>query len=99
MTLEGKVALITGGTGALGREVTRAFVEAGARVVVTYVVDSEVAECRASLGSRADAPLFLKTDVTVEADVERLVQAVVGRLQQIDMLLSLVGGFVGGLSV
>ncbi len=99
MNLAGKVALITGGTGALGREVTRAFVEAGARVVVTYVVDSEVAECRAYLGSRADAPLFLKTDVTMEADVERLVRTVVGGLERIDILLSLVGGFVGGLSV
>ncbi len=99
MSLTGKVALITGGTGALGRAVTAAFVEAGAAVAVTYVVEPEVPECKACLGSRADAPMFLKADVTVEADVLRLVRAVVERLGRIDILLNLVGGYVGDLPV
>ncbi len=99
MSLTGKVALITGGTGALGRAVTAAFVEAGAAVAVTYVVEPEVPECKACLGSRADAPVYLKADVTVEADVLGLVRAVVERLGRIDILLNLVGGYVGDLPV
>lgn len=99
MRLTGQVALITGGTGALGRAVTAAFVEAGAAVAVTYVVDPEVPECKVCLGPRADAPLFLKADVTVEAEVKKLVQTVVERLGRIDILLNLVGGYVGDLPV
>jgi len=99
MTLTGKVALITGGTGALGRAVTAAFVEAGAAVAVTYVVDPEVPECKVCLGPWADAPLFLKADVTVEAEVKKLVQTVVERLGRVDILLNLVGGYVGDLPV
>lgn len=99
MRLTGKVALIPGGTGALGRAVTAAFVEAGAAVAVTYIVDPEVPECKTCLGPRADAPLFLKADVTVEAEVKKLVQTVVERLGRIDILLNLVGGYVGDLPV
>ncbi len=99
MSFTGEVALITGGTGALGRAVTAAFVEAGAAVAVTYVVEPEVPECKAWLGSRADAPVFLKSDVTVEAEVQRLVRAVIERLGRIDILLNLVGGYVGDLPV
>lgn len=99
MVLSGKVALITGGTGALGRAVTAAFLEAGAAVAITYIVDPEVPECQACLGARADAPLFQRTDVTVEGEVQKLVQTVVERLGRIDILLSLAGGYVGDLPV
>ena len=36
MNFHDKIVLVTGGTGGLGREVTMAFLEAGATVVVTY---------------------------------------------------------------
>ncbi len=99
MSLTGKVALITGGTGALGRAVTAALVEAGASVGVTYVVDGEVPECKECLGTRANAPLFIKTNVTVEAEVQKLIQTMTQRLGRIDILLTLVGGYVGDLLV
>ena len=41
--MAGKTVLVTGGTGGLGREVTMAFLEAGATVEVTYVVSDEYA--------------------------------------------------------
>jgi NAD(P)-dependent dehydrogenase (short-subunit alcohol dehydrogenase family) len=99
MSLAGKVALITGGTGALGRAVTAAFVEAGAAVAVTYVVDREVPECKECLGAQADAPLFIKANVTVEAEVQKLVQTLTQRFGRIEILLALVGGYVGDLPV
>ncbi len=37
----GKIALIAGGTGALGRAVSRAFLETGATVIVTYQNERE----------------------------------------------------------
>ncbi|MBI4573623.1 MAG: SDR family oxidoreductase [candidate division NC10 bacterium] len=99
MSLAGKIALITGGTGALGRAVTAAVGEAGATAAVTYIVDAEAPECKAYLGLRAGAPIFLKADVTVETEVQTLVRTVVERLGRIDILLNLVGGFVGDLPV
>jgi len=99
MSLAGKVALITGGTGALGRAVTVAFVEAGATVAVSYVVDREIPECKECLGAKADVPVFLKANVTVEAEVQRLVQTLTQRFSRIDILLALVGGYVGDLPV
>jgi NAD(P)-dependent dehydrogenase (short-subunit alcohol dehydrogenase family) len=99
MSLAGKVALITGGTGALGRAVTAAFVEAGAAVAVSYVVEREVPECKDCLGGRADVPLFLKANVTVEAEVQTLAQTLTQRFGRIDILLTLVGGYVGDLPV
>jgi len=99
MRLTGQVALITGGTGALGRAVTAAFVQAGASAAVTFILDREIPECKACLGARADAPVFLKADVTVENQVQELVKGVVGRLGRIDILLHLVGGYVGELPV
>ena len=97
--MAGEVALITGGTGALGRAVTAAFVEAGAAVAVPYVVDREVPECKESLGARAETPLFLKANITVEAEVRDVVQAVIQHFGRIEILLTLVGGYVGDLPV
>jgi NAD(P)-dependent dehydrogenase (short-subunit alcohol dehydrogenase family) len=99
MSLTGKVALITGGTGGLGRAVTAAFVAAGASVAVTYVVDGEVPECKKCLGTQANAPVFLKANATVEAEVQRVVQTVIQRFGRLDILLTLVGGYVGDLPV
>ena len=43
MNFHDKIVLVTGGTGGLGREVTMAFLEAGATVIVTYRVAEEFA--------------------------------------------------------
>jgi NAD(P)-dependent dehydrogenase (short-subunit alcohol dehydrogenase family) len=43
MNFHDKIVLVTGGTGGLGREVTMAFLEAGATVAVTYQVEEEFA--------------------------------------------------------
>ncbi len=43
MNFHDKIVLVTGGTGGLGREVTMAFLEAGATVLVTYQVAEEFA--------------------------------------------------------
>jgi len=92
--LAGKVALITGGTGALGRAVSAAFVAAGARIVVTYVVEKELAAFRDAVpaGSYELAQVDLADPPAVSAVVSRTVAAH-GRL---DVLLNLAGGFSGG---
>lgn len=101
MQLENRVAIITGGTGALGRAVAEHFLESGARVAIPYIVDAEVPLLQKRLGNRAsDQRLFLKrADVGVEAQAAGLVEEAAARFGKLDILVNLVGGFWGGKSI
>ena len=50
--LEGRVAIITGGSGALGRAAVEHFLIAGAQVAVPYIIDAEVPLVEQRLGNR-----------------------------------------------
>ena len=82
-TLDGRVALISGGTGALGRVVSAAFLAAGAHVIVTYLVDAELPGFDAAVpkGRRETA----KVELTSRADVEALVARIVATHGRIDV--------------
>jgi NAD(P)-dependent dehydrogenase (short-subunit alcohol dehydrogenase family) len=98
MTLDGKVAVITGGTGNLGQTVTTRFVHAGARVAVAFRSDAEWEALLAALPEGA-LPLGLKTDVTDEASVQRLMAETVSQLGSVDILLNLVGAYEADVDV
>lgn len=94
MSLEGRVAILTGGTGALGRTVTRHFAGAGARVHVPWIVPEEVETFRSELGDLASGVTLHRTDLTDPGEVEALVRACVEREGRLDILANLAGGFV-----
>jgi len=96
MKLENKVALITGGTGALGRAVTKRFLEAGAHVTTTYTREEGVARLLAILGEHQTRLTGLKTDVTKEEEVKQSVDSLAQKFGRIDVLVNLAGGYVGG---
>src|SRR5689334_501540 len=92
--LDGNVAIITGGTGALGRVVSKAFIDAGAHVTVTYVANTELPGFEAVVPpARRDA---VKADLTSRADVDALVARVLTQHRRVDTLLNLAGGFAAG---
>ena len=93
-TLDGHVALITGGTGALGRVVSAAFLAAGARVIVTYLVDAELPGFDAAVPKERCETA--KVELTSRADVEALVARIVATHGRVDVLLNLAGGFAPG---
>jgi NAD(P)-dependent dehydrogenase (short-subunit alcohol dehydrogenase family) len=95
----GRVALVTGGTGALGGAVTRRLLEDGHRVAVTCVHDGEVESLRAELGEAGSGLVVVKADVTDERSVGRAVAEVRGQLGAVEVLVHLVGGWHGGESV
>ncbi|HEX4643549.1 MAG TPA: SDR family NAD(P)-dependent oxidoreductase, partial [Candidatus Acidoferrales bacterium] len=65
MNFHDKVVLVTGGTGGLGREVTMAFLEAGATVLVTYMAEEEFAAVvSAAQKIGATPPAGARLDVT-----------------------------------
>jgi NAD(P)-dependent dehydrogenase (short-subunit alcohol dehydrogenase family) len=95
--LDGKVAVITGGTGALGSAVSAAFVGAGAKVVATYIVDEEAAALRAALP--AGCLEVVKVDLTDAAALGECMRRVLAAHGRIDVLLNLAGGFWGGVPI
>ena len=66
-----RIALITGGTGALGAAVTRSFLDEGYRVVVTWVVKEEAEALRDSLNVPEERLALVECDVTDPSDVAR----------------------------
>jgi NAD(P)-dependent dehydrogenase (short-subunit alcohol dehydrogenase family) len=100
MNFHDKIALVTGGTGGLGREVTMAFLEAGARVVVTFVVADEFAAVVAAAQKiGAEPPTGVNVDVTDAQAVAKFISDVVAKHGRLDILVNTVGGYAGGTSV
>ncbi|NNJ11618.1 SDR family oxidoreductase [Chloroflexales bacterium ZM16-3] len=100
MTLSGKVAVVTGGTGALGAAVARSLLDAGAAVVVTHRAEGELSDLRARLGIADDAPLSgMLVDLTDEAAVKSAYGEVAASHGGIDILVNAAGGFGGGAPV
>jgi NAD(P)-dependent dehydrogenase (short-subunit alcohol dehydrogenase family) len=87
--LEGRVAIITGGAGLLGRQHATAIAESGGHVVIADLSAENAARCAdevtAGTGVRA---LGLGVDVTVKTDVERMVAETVRVFHRIDVLIN-----------
>jgi NAD(P)-dependent dehydrogenase (short-subunit alcohol dehydrogenase family) len=91
-----KVVLVAGGTGGLGAAVSRAFLDDGATVVVTYRRQDEYDALAAAAGGARSRLTGGVTDVTDEAATRRLVADIVARHGRIDALVNTVGGYAGG---
>lgn len=95
-TFAGKVALVAGGTGGLGRAVSLAFLEAGATVAVTYRNPEELEGLRTAAAERATRLSGHAVDVTDEGAVRGLLDELVTRHGRLDVLVNAVGGYAGG---
>jgi NAD(P)-dependent dehydrogenase (short-subunit alcohol dehydrogenase family) len=95
--LEGMVAIVTGAARGIGRVYAEALAEAGARVVVSDILNDEgTATAQAITEGGADA-FFQPTDVADEAAIEELIAATLDRFGTIDILVNnaaLYGGLV-----
>lgn len=91
-----QVILVTGGTGALGSAVTRAFLQEGASVVVTYRSPQEYENLQSALATEAARLRGYATDVTNEAEMLRTLAATEEEFHRLDGLVSTVGGWLGG---
>ena len=87
-SLEGRVALITGGNSGLGRAIALGFQAAGARVAVT----GRDAQKNAAIAQELnDSDAIYSLDVRDEAAVERTVAQVAARFGQLDILVNNAG--------
>jgi NAD(P)-dependent dehydrogenase (short-subunit alcohol dehydrogenase family) len=93
MTFDGKVALITGAAGNLGRAVGAAFHASGASVVL---VDVDARALSDAYGATASRRLLLAADLIDEMSIASAVQAACEKLGRIDILCNIAGGFTSG---
>ena len=71
--LDGKVALVTGGSAGIGRETAVLFAREGAKVVITDVNDEGGAQTLEQLKSLTDSAVYQHADVSKAADCESMV--------------------------
>lgn len=95
--LDGKIALITGGSKGLGLTMATALAEAGADVALSgrtlATCEAAAAKIAAATGRRARG---FAADVTASADIERLVKAIESSLGPIDILINNAGVNIRG---
>jgi dihydroanticapsin dehydrogenase len=94
-TLEGKVALITGGAGAIGSATARRFLDEGCRVVVADLRPDAI-DPASPRDDPTEGPVLERLDITDDTAVRRLVEAVVDRFGRIDILFCCAGVLLPG---
>ena len=93
---EGKVVLVAGGTGGLGRAVSLAFLAEGAKVVATYRVPEEFESLKSAAGANGSSLKGQTVDLTDEVAVRQLVERIVTKHRLLDSMVNTVGGYAGG---
>jgi gluconate 5-dehydrogenase len=94
--LDGKVALVTGGTGGIGLPLSQALVDAGAKVAICGRTRERTAAAAAACGGD-DVALAVAADVVQKPDAERAVAETVARFGRLDILVNGVGGGGSGI--
>ena len=91
MRLENKVALISGGARGLGAAEAMMFAREGARVVIGDILEEEGRRTEAKINEDGGECLFVRLDVTREADWQRAVATAVARFGKLDILVNNAG--------
>jgi NAD(P)-dependent dehydrogenase (short-subunit alcohol dehydrogenase family) len=88
LTLEGKVAVVSGGTRGIGARTAEVFIAEGAKVVIAGRRKDRDEKLAQTLGESAS---FIPTDVSVEADVKAMIDHAVDRFGRLDCLVNNAG--------
>jgi 3-oxoacyl-[acyl-carrier protein] reductase len=94
--LTGKRALVTGSSRGIGYAIAEALVAEGVRVALTARTAADVEAAADRLRERGGDVVALTGDLTLSADVERVVQGAAEAFGGLDILINNVGGGIGG---
>jgi glycerol dehydrogenase len=89
-SLEGKVALITGGSRGIGKAIANLFAEKGANIILVDLLEN-VKETAAAISELGVKVIPIVADISKKENVEKLVQEAVGKLGKIDILANVAG--------
>ena len=91
MRLEDKVALISGGARGQGAVEARLFAREGAKVVIGDLLEDAGKQVEADINASGGECLFVRLDVTIEADWREVVGAAVSRFGRLHILVNNAG--------
>jgi len=95
-SLEGKVAIVTGGKRGLGKAIALGFAEAGADVAICsrVLTDGELERAANEIRRLGRRSLAVQADITRKADVDYMMQKVVAEFGAIDILVNNAGQYI-----
>ncbi|MFO8018706.1 MAG: glucose 1-dehydrogenase [Promethearchaeia archaeon] len=96
MKLEGKVAIITGAASGIGRAIAKMYGEEGAKVIVTDIKEDPReggTSTHEIINNGGGEAIFIKTDVSSEEDVDKMVEVTLDKFERIDILVNNAGIF------
>lgn len=92
MSLQGKVAVVTGGNSGIGAAIVLGLAKQGARVVIDYVSHPESVDVlERQIADLGDQAVGIKADVSQIADLQRLVDATVQKFGRLDIFVNNAG--------
>ena len=90
MKLKGKVAIITGATGGVGKVTAKRLLSEGCKVVLIGRDRTKLTEINNSLGNKRDV-LAVRTDITKEAEVLSAIDQTISKFDTVDILVNSAG--------
>lgn len=91
MSLEGKVAVVVGGTSGIGRALSLGLADAGADVIASARRPEQVEETAAEIEARGRRTLRVPSDVCDRASLENLLAQTLGQFGKVDILVNCAG--------
>lgn len=89
--LENKVAVVTGAGSGLGREIAELYAREGAKIVIADMNMEGAEETVQAIKATGGEALAVKTNVTVEEDVQRMIDTAVEKFSTLDILVNNAG--------
>lgn len=90
-SVNGKVAVVTGGTSGIGREITKTFAANGMHVIFSGRNEERGAAVAADIQKAGGDAMFVKADVRSEEDIRRLVQTAVDKYGKLHVMVNNAG--------
>lgn len=91
LSLEGKIAVVTGGTSGIGRALSLGLADAGADVIATARRQQQVDDTADEIEARGRKTLRVTSDVCNRSSLETLLEAVLERFSKVDILINCAG--------
>ena len=92
MSLNNKVAIVTGGNSGIGQAIVLELAERGANIVIDYVAHPEATEAlERQVAALGDQSIGVDADVSKLADLKKLIDAAVARFGRLDIMVNNAG--------